>query len=86
MDIRYRRAIGLFITLAFIIFYVIFATILGGYFLNKPAWIKIPLFVIMGIIWVVPLRPVYMWMSPKADEMPKGEQPPMASSLKRKRK
>ncbi|WP_240008035.1 DUF2842 domain-containing protein [Pseudaquidulcibacter saccharophilus] len=86
MDIRYRRAIGLITTLSFIIIYVIFATVLGSFILNKPIWIKVPFFLVIGLVWVFPLRPLYMWMSPKPHEMPKGEKPPAASTLKRSRK
>jgi predicted membrane channel-forming protein YqfA (hemolysin III family) len=86
MDIKYRRAIGLVTTLVFIVVYVVFATILGSFILNKQIWVKIPFFIIIGTIWVIPLRPLYMWMSPKEHELPKGEKPPLASALKRNRK
>ena len=86
MNIRLRRAIGITTTITFIIVYVVFASIAGNLFLDKPIWIKIPFFAVAGIIWIFPLKPLYMWMKPKPGELPEEEKPPTASIIKRGKK
>lgn len=83
MDVKTRRGIGMIITVFTIILYIILISIVGNFFVTQPLYIRLPFFAIAGIIWIFPLKPVYMWMRAKEGELPKGEQPPKVSEIKR---
>ena len=85
MNLKTRRGIGMIITILAIIIYIIFISIIGNFFVSQPLYIRLPFFAIAGIIWIFPLKPVYMWMRAKEGELPKGEKPPKVSEIKRQR-
>jgi membrane protein implicated in regulation of membrane protease activity len=84
MKARDRRAIGLLATGIFLSVYIFFAASIGGAFATKHWAIQIAFFAVAGFIWVLPLRPVFMWMrKPDDGELPP-EKPPTTSIVKRR--
>jgi membrane protein implicated in regulation of membrane protease activity len=84
MRARERRGIGLVSTGLYLVVYIFFAASIGGLFAEKPWYAQIAFFAVAGIIWVLPLRPLFAWMSkPDADELPP-EKPPAISVVKRR--
>ena len=78
--------IGLLVVLLYIVLYLIVAGQIGNFFVNKPPIVNIAFFIVAGIIWIFPLKPLFNWMRAKPEEVPKGERPPKVAMMKRKRK
>lgn len=85
MKVEYRRAIGLLAIGIFMFVYIILAASLGNLFLDKPLWIKMTYFSIAGLVWVFPLKPLFIWMRAKPNEIPAAEKPPQVSNLKKRK-
>lgn len=86
MQVQNRRMIGLLVVLLYIVLYLIIAGQIGNFFVKKPPIITITFFIIAGIIWIFPLKPLFNWMRAKPEEIPQGEKPPKVAMMKRKRK
>lgn len=86
MQVQNRRMIGLLVVLLYIVLYLIVAGQIGNFFVNKPPIVNIAFFIVAGIIWIFPLKPLFNWMRAKPEEVPKGERPPKVAMMKRKRK
>ncbi len=76
MKLRNRRMIGLLITISFLIFYAALIAGIGNAFLGRSIWVRITFFAIAGIVWIIPLKPLYNWMRAKPGEMPPIEDTP----------
>jgi hypothetical protein len=64
MDIRARKASGCFGLLAYIAIYAVLAASLGAALAPViPTWAQLIYYAIAGIIWIVPLRPLFAWMN-----------------------
>lgn len=64
MSIRTRKAIGCFALLAYLALYVCVAAALGAWLLPllRP-WAELIYFVVAGIGWIAPLKPLFAWMN-----------------------
>lgn len=63
MGIRTRKLIGTVVMLVFIGFYVIFAmAVAEGRITEAPKLVQTVGYIILGLIWVVPLLPLIRWM------------------------
>lgn len=63
MGIRTRKLIGTIVMLIFIGFYVIFAmAVAEGRITEAPKLVQTIAYIILGLIWVVPLLPLIRWM------------------------
>ena len=64
MNTRTRKALGCFVLIAYLGLYAGAAATLGGYILvYAPNWAALIYYVVAGIIWVLPLRPLFGWMN-----------------------
>jgi hypothetical protein len=64
MNARTRKAIGCFVLLAYLTIYAGLAAWLGAALLPVfPNWAELVFYVVAGIIWVFPLKPLFSWMS-----------------------
>lgn len=63
MGIRTRKLIGTVVMLLFIGFYVFFAmAVAEGRITEAPKPVQTIAYIILGLIWVVPLLPLIRWM------------------------
>ncbi len=83
MNIRLRRGIGLVVTAIYLVTYMITAAMLGDAFVRQESYIKMTFFLIAGIVWVIPLKPIYDWMRPKPGEVVETEKPPSVSKIRK---
>lgn len=62
-----RKFVGMIAMLVYIGLYAAAAVTIGG--VIKNPWAQLGFYVVAGIIWVFPLRPLFAWMhaSKKAD-------------------
>ena len=64
MGTRLRKLIGTVVMLAFIIFYALFAmAVAEGRITQAPKLIQTLAYIVLGLIWVVPLMPLVRWMA-----------------------
>ena len=65
MNIRSRKALGCLLLLACLAIYIVLAAALGGWLNTRaPAWALLGFYVLAGVAWVAPLRPLLRWMAP----------------------
>lgn len=63
METRTRKAIGCAALLAYLAIYAIFAASLGAALLPVlPFWAELIFYIVAGVIWVLPLKPLFSWM------------------------
>lgn len=58
-----RRIAASFALLVFIAVWILGAATIGSYLATGPKWLSLLFFVIAGIGWVFPLRPLFKWMN-----------------------
>jgi hypothetical protein len=64
MNARTRKAVGCFVLIAYLALYAAGAAALGANLLgHAPNWAVLLYFLVAGVIWVAPLRPLLAWMS-----------------------
>ena len=58
----WRKPAGMFMILGLIAFW---AFVIGSFseaIARLPEWAQIPIYVVSGIIWIAPLKPLLLWM------------------------
>jgi predicted membrane channel-forming protein YqfA (hemolysin III family) len=64
MNTRTRKALGCFVLLAYLALYAALAATLGTYVLaHTPNWAALIYYVVAGVVWVAPLKPLFDWMN-----------------------
>jgi ABC-type Na+ efflux pump permease subunit len=64
MGTRIRKLIGTVVMLAYIIFYALFAMgIAEGRITEAPKLVQTLVYIVLGLIWIVPLMPLVRWMA-----------------------
>ncbi len=64
MGMRIRKLIGTVVMLAYIIFYALFAmAIAEGRITQAPKLVQTLVYIVLGLIWIVPLMPLVRWMA-----------------------
>ena len=63
-----RRLVASVIVMAFLIFWIWGAATIGTQLATAPKWASLVFFVVAGIGWAVPLKPVFTWMNSGPEE------------------
>jgi hypothetical protein len=64
MHIRVRKALGCMALLAYLAIYAGLAAMFGGWLLmHAPQWLLAPYYLVAGLAWVAPLKPLFRWMN-----------------------
>lgn len=64
MNTRTRKAIGCFGLLTYLTLYALAAASLGGALAPVlSTWAELIYYAVAGIIWILPLRPLFAWMN-----------------------
>ena len=63
-----RRIVASIILLLFLAFWVWGAASIGSQLASAPKWLTLIFYVIAGIGWAVPLKPVFGWMNSGPEE------------------
>jgi predicted membrane channel-forming protein YqfA (hemolysin III family) len=63
MSRRIRKFIGMIVMIVFIPVYALVAMALAqGRITEAPTWIQTVAYILLGLIWVIPLLPLIRWM------------------------
>ncbi|MBL8544096.1 MAG: DUF2842 domain-containing protein [Hyphomonadaceae bacterium] len=61
---RTRKAVGCFALLAYLAVYAAFAATIGSALIPVlPFWAELVFYALAGMIWIVPLKPLFGWMN-----------------------
>ena len=63
-----RRIIASIILLLFLAFWVWGAATIGSQLNSAPKWLTLIFYLVAGIGWAVPLKPVFNWMNSGPEE------------------
>jgi predicted membrane channel-forming protein YqfA (hemolysin III family) len=64
MGVRMRKLIGTVVMLVFIFTYALFAmAVAEGRITQAPKLLQTVAYIILGLIWVIPLMPLIRWMA-----------------------
>ena len=58
----WRQPFGILLILVWIVAWCVGAASLGGLFVEAPWWAQIPYYLVAGIVWIFPLKPLLRWM------------------------
>lgn len=62
MKPNWRMPAGILIMIALILVVAIIALGLSAYMVQLPVLVQMIAYLVLGIIWILPLRPVMIWM------------------------
>ena len=64
MNARARKALGCAVLLIYLAAYGVLAASLGAAMLPMlPAWAELLYYAVAGLIWVLPLKPLFAWLN-----------------------
>ena len=63
MKPAHRRIVTSIVLLAYIAAWIWGAATIGSQLATAPKWLSLSFFIIAGIGWVFPLRPLFKWMN-----------------------
>ncbi|MEC7290677.1 MAG: DUF2842 domain-containing protein [Pseudomonadota bacterium] len=63
-----RRLIASIIVMLFLVFWIWGAATIGSQLATAPKWISLVFFVVAGVGWALPLKPVFTWMNSGPEE------------------
>jgi hypothetical protein len=64
MNARTRKAVGCLALLAYMSTYALLAASLGVMLAPQlPAWGELAYYAVAGVIWILPLKPLFGWMN-----------------------
>jgi hypothetical protein len=58
----WRQGAGMALILAWIVLWCVVVASVGGLIAGKPWWVQTPFYLVAGIVWIFPLRPLLRWM------------------------
>ncbi|MDQ4419789.1 DUF2842 domain-containing protein [Sphingobium sp. DEHP117] len=58
----WRKPAGMFAILALIALWAFVIGSLSEPLARLPGWAQIPIYVVSGIVWIMPLKPLLQWM------------------------
>ncbi|TNE42902.1 MAG: DUF2842 domain-containing protein [Sphingomonadales bacterium] len=58
----WRKPAGIFLILGLIAFWALLISSFSPVIGTLPGWAQIPVYLVSGIIWIAPLRPLLQWM------------------------
>lgn len=58
-----RKPVTALILLAYILVYAIAAATIGGMIAGGPRWAELAFYIVAGIAWIFPLKPLFAWMN-----------------------
>lgn len=63
MNPRGRKALGCAFLLLYLTLYIVFAAALGIWLAPRlPVWAELIYYAVAGIVWALPLKPMFDWM------------------------
>lgn len=58
-----RKVVAALAILAIIAAWIFIIGTLGSRITDQPIWIQLPFYIVAGVAWILPLRPILAWMN-----------------------
>lgn len=58
----WRKPFGMFVILGIIAGWAVIVGSFSGAIGTLPGWVQLPIYIVAGIIWIAPLKPLLAWM------------------------
>ena len=58
-----RKIVAIFVLFAILIGWIVAAATIGSNLTGEPRWLQLLFYIVAGVAWVLPLRPVFKWMN-----------------------
>jgi len=58
----WRKPVGMFMIIGLIILWAFLIGSFAHQIGQLPGWAQIPVYLVSGIIWILPLKPLLLWM------------------------
>jgi predicted membrane channel-forming protein YqfA (hemolysin III family) len=59
----WRKPVGMLGLIAYIAIYALIVSVLADYLIGLPRWLETLAYLVAGIAWVAPLKPLFLWMN-----------------------
>mgnify|MGYP000060337585 CR=1 FL=1 len=84
MSLKYktRRRLSLFLLLVWMPFYIVAAVTILGMLPRLPMLLELVVYILLGVLWVVPFKPVFMGVGKADPDAPSPEEPKQTSDEK----
>ena len=63
MEPSWRKPVGVIALLLYLAVYAAIITSFGSALDKLPTWLKVIAYLIAGMAWVLPLKPLFIWMN-----------------------
>jgi len=63
-----RKPVAMAVMLLVLATYVIVLASFSGTISSWPRWVQLPFYIVAGVAWVLPLKPVLDWMNRAPDD------------------
>ncbi len=63
MEPSWRKPVGVLALLVYLIVYAMIVTSFGAALETLPTALKVLAYLVAGLAWVVPLKPLFVWMN-----------------------
>lgn len=58
-----RKPLAMLMMLAWLVVYVVAIGSLSGPASTLPGWVQMIFYVLAGVLWILPLKPLFAWMN-----------------------
>lgn len=65
-----RRALGAFVIVGWLIFWIALAALVADRIAAAPWYAHLVFYAVAGVAWVIPLKPLFAWMAGAAPTAP----------------
>ena len=59
----WRKPVGILGLIGYLVFYALLVTAFADQLSTLPQWLATIAYLVAGIAWVLPLRPLFLWMN-----------------------
>lgn len=59
----WRKPVGMLGMIAYIAVYALIISVLADQISGTPIWVQTLFYLVAGIAWVAPLKPLFLWMN-----------------------
>ena len=71
-DNSWRRGVGVALILGFILIWALLIAFFAPAISRWPILVQAPFYLFMGIVWIIPLKPLLQWMETGSFRPPRG--------------
>jgi len=59
----WRKPAGMIGMIVYIAIYALIISVLSDQILGAPQYVQVAFYLVAGLVWVVPLKPLFLWMN-----------------------